>query len=432
MLIDRIHKELHERVAMPVDVPCRIRHSAYLLPEDDNGNRENVRQGFLDILTQLGISSQSVKWGQRAGACEHQFPDGNRLRLIWELHTEFYTYTTIHMPASGHQEDAPVAPYTLPTFPTLGEKLVDLDMLVVTGNTLSDEERAFLWGGIIYGGEVSSGHASIYTTFQVNEWGQGRYIITAGELKPGRLGRLIKRVVDIENYYHLVLIPLEEYRMQVGKLRESEQRIARYSEDIAADLATGDPITDKENRWLVHLTRELADLIRLTERMRYRLFAANSYHAIFEERLHWLREEPPVGYAGFREFLTARVNPAIRSYRNFIERSDVLTSQITLMGNMMRTRVNMNMEQQGLQTMEAMNKRAAMQLLMQRTVESLSLIVLSYYMTGLAGYVFKAVEKTFPLPGGATLWSALTIPLWLGVAFLITHRLKKKIESVED
>ena len=429
MLIEKIHKELHERVALQVESPSRIRHSAYLLPEEGPEFRDQVRQMFMDILTQLGISPQSVRWGQRAGFCEHTFPDGSRLRLNWELHTEFYSYTTLYLP--GEQEESPASPYSLPTFPDLGEKLVDLDLMVISGTELREEDRAFLWGGNIYGGTVSGGEASIYTTFQINEYGQARYVIIPGSLKPGRLGRLIKRVVDIENYFHLVLMPMQEYRENVGLLRDAEQRIARYSEDIAADLSSRDPITDRENRWLVYLTREVADLIRLTERLRYRFFAANSYHAIFEERMHWLREEPPVGFAGYREFLTARVNPAIRSYQNFIERADVLTNQITVLGNMMRTRVNMNMEQQGLKTMDAMNRRAALQLLMQRTVESLSLIVLSYYMTGLAGYVLKAVEKTLPLPGGATIWSAFTIPLWLGVAFLITHRVKKKIEKVE-
>ena len=163
--------------------------------------------------------------------------------------------------------------------------------------------------------------------------------------------------------------------------------------------------------------------------MRYRLSAANSYYAIFEDRLDWLREQPGGGYETLREFLTARVAPAMWNYRNFIERADALTAQLTSLGNMMRTRVNLNMEQQSLQTMQAVNRRVNLQLMLQKTVEGLSLIVFSYYLTGLANYVFKALQPVLPIPGNPTIWSAMTIPIWLGVGFWMTRRVKKLVSS---
>lgn len=424
------HNELHERVSVPVSVPSRIRHSAYLLPDEREETRNRVREAFQNILRQLGVAPEAVSRGERAGSVNKEFSDGSLLRLVWELHTEFYSYTTVLVPAERQGgEDDFVEPFTLPAFPAIGSKLVDLDLMVVPGMELDKERRAELWGGIIYGGKVAGGEAAAWTTFQIDERGQGRYVLAAGSLKPGRLGRLVRRLVEIETYYHLVLLPLREYRKQVVALREAEQRIAGYSEDIATDLASRGANPEREHGWLVYLTRDLAELIRLTERMRYRLSAANSYYAIFDDRLDWLREQPGGGYQTLREFLTARVAPAIRNYRNFIERADALTAQLTSLGNMMRTRVSLNMEQQSLQTMQAMNRRVNLQLLLQKTVEGLSLIVLCYYLTGLANYVFKALEPVLPLPGNPTVWSALTIPLWLGVGFWMTRRVKKLVAS---
>lgn len=428
-MIKAIHRELHERISIPVTAPCRVRHSAYLLGGDQEQHGDRVRSMFQDILGQLRITPATVQRGERAGYCEKEFGDGSLLRLVWELHSEFYSYTTVFIPAAkASGGDDFVEPFRLPEFPTLGEKLVDLDITVIKGTALKKDSRAFLWGGTIYGGRVINGEARTWTTFQVNEGGQGRYVIGAGSLKPGRLGTLMRRIVEIENYYHLVLLPLPEYREQIAHLRQAENRITARSEEIARELAQPGAAPETEQRWLANLTRDLAELIRLTEKMRYRLSAADSYFAIFEERLHWMREEPAESFQSMREFLTARVSPAIRNYRNFIERADALTAQLTLLGNMMRTRVNVNLEKQGLQTMEAMNRRAALQLLLQRTVEGLSLIVLSYYLTGLANYVFKALEPILPLPGSATDWSALSIPVWLGLSFWITHRIKAKIK----
>ncbi len=424
------HNELHERVAVPVSTPCRIRHSAYLLPDELEETRNQVRAAFQNILRQLGVTPGTVRWGERAGSVKKEFSDGSLLRVVWELHTEFYSYTTVLVPTEQQGSEGQfVEPFTLPVFPAIGSKLVDLDLMVVPGTELDKERRAGLLGGIIYGGKVASGEAAAWTTFQINEWGQGCYVVAAGSLKPARLGRLVRRLVEIETYYHLVLLPLQEYRKQVVVLREAEERIAGYSEGIATDLASRRVEPEREHRWLVYLTRDLAELIRLTERMRYRLSAANSYYAIFDDRLDWLREQPGGGYQTLREFLTARVSPAIRNYRNFIERADALTAQLTSLGNMMRTRVNLNMEQQSLNTMQVMNRRVSLQLMLQKTVEGLSLIVFTYYLTGLSNYVFKALAPVLPLPGNPTVWSALTIPLWLGVGFWMTRRVKRLVAT---
>ncbi|MBI3992080.1 MAG: DUF3422 domain-containing protein [Candidatus Lambdaproteobacteria bacterium] len=430
--IHAIHLELHERVSLPVPAPSRVRHSAYLLPDDSEASRAEVRTAFYDVLAALGIAPQQAHQGQRAGSAEKRIAGGNTLRLRWELHTEFYSYTTINIPgAQPVNGDEFVQPFRLPAFPTIGTKLIDLDMLVVSGEDMSDESRASLLQGTIYGGSVVNGAARAWTTFQVDEWAQARYVIAAGSLKPGRLGRLVSRLIDIETYYHLILLPLVEYRGQVPLLRQMERRIGERSSEIAAALTSREMDAEAEHQWLVYLTQDLANLIQLTERMRYRLSAANSYFAIFEERLDWIREETGAGYQTMREFLIARVSPAVRNYRNFIERADALTMQLTALGNMMRTRVNMSMEAQSLQTMQAMNKRVSLQLKLQRTVEGLSLIVLSYYLTNLAHFVFEAAEPVLHLPGNPTVWAALTIPLWLLLSFMITFRVKAQVRSAD-
>ena len=425
--------ELHERVSVPVTAPARVRHSAYLLPDEGEETRASVRGAFQELLRKLGVPPEGVQRGERGGSVEKRFPDGSLLRVVWELHTEFYSYTSVLVPPEQPGgDDAFVEPFILPAFPALGSKLVDLDVMVISGLELGGEQRAGLWGGPIYGGLVVNGEAAVWSTFQVDPSGQGRYIVAEGDLGPGRLGRLVRRVLEIETYYHLVLLPLQEYRKQVGTLREAEKRIAARSEDIASDLASREAIPDREHLWLEYLTRDLGDLIRLTERMRYRLSAADSYYAIFEERLHWLREETGGQHQSMSEFLTGRVSPAIRNYRNFIERADVLSGQLTSLGNMMRTRVNLNLEQQSLETMRAMHRRVTLQLMLQKTVEGLSLIVLTYYMTGLANYVLKAVELAVALPGGIDLWTACTIPVWVGLALLITRRVRKLMKRFEE
>lgn len=431
-LAGQIHRELHARIAKPVAAPCRVRHSAYLLPDEDEASIAQVREGFRQVLQRLEVVQRDIDWGERSGRVEVGLPDGATLRIVWELHTQFYSYTTFHFPphSAGNLANSPeqVPPFAFPHMPSLGTKIVDLDIVVLPGIELTPELQEFIGETPIYGGLVLNGESRVWTNFKIDGYGQARYLIRGGDLAPGRLGQLIRRLVEIENYYHLILMPLEEYRERVVSLREMEQRVVTRGSDIYADLAQRDVDTAREHRYLVYLTRDLAELMQLTEHMRHKLSAATSYYAIFEDRIHWLRERTGEGFQSIEEFLTARIAPAILNYNNFIKRADGLTSQITLLGNMMRTRVSLTMEGQSLETMQAMKKRVELQLLLQRTVEGLSLIVLTYYMTGLAGYVFRAVANFIPLPGGTVLWSASTIPIWLLMAFWITRRVHKLIE----
>ncbi|MDH5720253.1 MAG: DUF3422 domain-containing protein [Spirochaetia bacterium] len=424
-LIYNIHGELHARTSISIEAPAQIRHTAYNFSAEDKKAKNKIIETFNSLLVQLNIKKTDIRHEERSCFAEKSFAEKGRLLLMWEMHTEFYSYTTIFIPkdkASFYSK-----PYSLPEFYTAGKKILDLSVLIVSGLKLTNKIQSFLHEGTLYGGYVLNGEASVYTTFQINELGQERYVILSGKLSSGRLGRLVRRIIEIENYSHLILLPLTEYKTHITRLRNKEKRIAEYSEQIAVDLAQENIDAQKEQLWIVKLTRSLAELIRLTENMRYRFSAASSYYRIFIERLKWLREKTGEGYQSIDEFLTARVSPAVRNYENFIDRSEALASQLTALGNMIRTRINQIMERQNLKTLEAMNKRVKLQIMLQETVEGLSIIVLSYYMTSLSSYIFQAIDKLASLPGDYKLWTAFSVPVWLITAFFITKRAKKLI-----
>jgi uncharacterized membrane-anchored protein len=424
--IYRVHREMHARVAEPVTVPARIRHSAYIVSAGEPETARRIR--FEEIMRLLAVPPGGLHWGERSGRATKPLGPGESLCVQWELHTEFYSYTTFHLGMGGAASgDALPQSFTFPALPPLGEKLVDVDILVAPDLELSPVLRSVLNAGTIYGGSVLGGEGRVWTTFQVDDNGQGRYVVGAGKLSPGRLGRVIRRLVEIENYYHLILRPLEEYRREVTALRDIEQHLAGRSAEISEKLAQRGVDPAWEHQTLVYLTQDFARLVGLTEHMRYKLSATISYYAIFEERLRWLREVTGAGYQTLEEFLAARVGPAMRNYRNFIERADVLAGQFTALGNMVRTRVSLNMEEQSLTTMQAMNRRVELQLILQRTVEGLSLIVLSYYLTGLAGYLFKALDAVMELPASPEILAAMTIPVWLAGVWIFTRRVKRLV-----
>ena len=79
----------------------------------------------------------------------------------------------------------------------------------------------------------------------------------------------------------------------------------------------------------------------------------------------------------------------------------------------------MELQQQNRELLQSMDRRAALQLRLQETVEGLSVGVLTYYAVGLFGYVAKAL-KVLGVPLNAELATGLAIvpiggAVWWGV-----------------
>jgi uncharacterized membrane-anchored protein len=72
-----------------------------------------------------------------------------------------------------------------------------------------------------------------------------------------------------------------------------------------------------------------------------------------------------------------------------------------------------------------MNRRAALQLRLQRTVEGLSIAAVSYYVVGLVGHVADgAVEVGMPIKPQTVM--AVSVPLVVLIVALIVRRVRRR------
>jgi uncharacterized membrane-anchored protein len=114
-----------------------------------------------------------------------------------------------------------------------------------------------------------------------------------------------------------------------------------------------------------------------------------------------------------------RLDPAMRTCESLRERVELLSERITRAANLLRTRVDVALEQQNRDLLASMDRRAKLQLRLQQTVEGLSVVVLSYYSVGLVGYLLKALYAA-GLPLDPDLLTGLSIPfvvaaVWFGI-----------------
>jgi uncharacterized membrane-anchored protein len=115
-------------------------------------------------------------------------------------------------------------------------------------------------------------------------------------------------------------------------------------------------------------------------------------------------------------------------YQQLLRRIDTLRSGFEGIIAIIRTRIDLIVESQNLTLLQSVDKTTKSQVILQHTVEGLSVIVIAYYLAGLAGYVFKGLYEVGWL-GNANVASAIFVPIAIGLAFLITTVSKKYLHT---
>ncbi|MBT8476059.1 MAG: DUF3422 domain-containing protein, partial [Alphaproteobacteria bacterium] len=118
--------------------------------------------------------------------------------------------------------------------------------------------------------------------------------------------------------------------------------------------------------------------------------------------------------------------PAMRTVKSTESRMRAMAERAMRAGNLLRTRVDVERSAQNQALLESMDRRADLQLRLQRTVEGLSVVAISYYAVNLAIYVLGPVGSEVGI-SKIVLTAAVTPLVILGVWWLV-RRIRKTVE----
>ena len=184
------------------------------------------------------------------------------------------------------------------------------------------------------------------------------------------------------------------------------------------DLAT-------DHRLLGELTGLAAQLEVETTASNYRFGASRAYDQIVSQRLATIGETPWGGYSSLQSFLARRVGPAMRTCTILEQRQGNLAEKLARAANLLRTRVDVEIERQNRDLLHSMNERTRLQLRLQQTVEGLSVAAISYYIVGLISYMLKGLKDAGIGPDPA-LGTALAVPLCVLFVAWVVRRIRKR------
>ena len=122
-----------------------------------------------------------------------------------------------------------------------------------------------------------------------------------------------------------------------------------------------------------------------------------------------------------------RYDPAMRTCKAAEGRMAELSGRAARIADLLRTRVDVAISVQNRSLLESMDRRAGLQLRLQKTVEGLSVVAISYYAVGLVGYVAYPFAESWGLSKELVLAAATPVVV-LAVAVFV-RRLRRELET---
>ena len=410
--------ELHARPFPVLKAPCRAAYLA-IKPERDAAARDRDldRAHLKDLLDRYAAPPPEP------GATHYFGPIGKHF-LKWESHTEFVTYTIF----GDGVADRPFDAETFSMFPddwlsaAPGVRITSALIRVEENHaTARIEHRLDDWfvQESLAVSQVLDESAVIAGDFRLDAAGHMRFaVFVRPDCGARRVGRIVQRLCEIETYKTMSMLGLTRSRELGPRMGEIDRKLTRLMHDMTSEDASPESTLEA----LLATSSELENILAQTA---FRFGATGAYEALVTQRISVLREERFNGRQTFSEFMTRRFDPAMRTVKSTEARLKSMSDRALRAGNLLRTRVDVERSAQNQTLLESMDRRADLQLRLQRTVEGLSVVAISYYAVNLVAYIAYPVTEPLGLSQG--LATALATPLVILFVWLMVRRIRKSL-----
>ena len=423
-LRDTLMAELHARPYGLALAPAEISHLAVRTGERPS---QDDLQHLTALCSHFNVSPP-------ASDATVFITDMGPFRLKWEHHTEFSAYTFI---AERHFTN-PFKKTAIAEVPTdwltalPGEVISALHIALDARDNLDEIETLAAEAGHaldnnpITGGSLLEGRAVWWTDFRIHADRFGRFLIHAVALDEESGGRLIQRIIEMETYRLMAMLALPIAQEARPRVSDAEDELS----SILGQLDGGQEHLD-DRRLLGDLTRLAGEAERINGIIAYRFNATRAYQEIVRQRVAALREDRITGVQPVSQFMMTRFEPAMETCDNLARRLDQLSARIARAGNLLRTRVDVALEEQNRDLLQSMDRRVQLQLRLQQTVEGLSVVAISYYLISLVIYLAQGLDS-LGINVDPNLAGLVAFPFVVGGVWWGVHAIRRRLTKSKN
>ena len=411
--------ELHARPFPPLTAPSWAAYLAIKRPQDAAArDRSEDLAHLLALLDRYGASHPQPD-------ATHWYGQLGNHHLKWENHTEFVTYTLF----GRGGDEPPFGNRTFDAFPAdwlaeaPGQRITSaLIRVEEQENDAGISEKLAEWfvPESLAVSRVLDDNAVIASDFRIDPAGHVRFaVIARPDVGSRRIGRIVQRMCEIETYKTMSMLGLARVRDLSPRMGELDGKLTGLMDEMRREGSRPDQTLGQ----LLQISSELETLLAKSA---FRFGATGAYDALVRQRIEVMREERFEGRQTFREFMTRRFAPAMRTVKAAEGRLQTMAERAMRAADLLRTQVDVERSAQNQTLLESMDRRSDMQLRLQKTVEGLSVVAISYYAVNLALYILGPFGEQLGL--SKVLLTGLVTPLVILAVWWMVRRIRQKIE----
>jgi uncharacterized membrane-anchored protein len=255
--------------------------------------------------------------------------------------------------------------------------------------------------------------------FRIDPAGHMRFAVFIGEgCGARRVGRIVQRLCEIETYKSMSMLGLARSRALGPEMAALDRRLAALTDEMTREGT-------RPEETLKALLATSAQLETLIAQSAFRFGATGAYEALVNQRIEVLRETRLGGRQTFAEFMMRRFDPAMRTVKATEKRLRAAAERAIRAGNLLQTRVDVDRSRQNQKLLESMDRRADQQLHLQKTVEGLSVVAISYYALNLVSYMAYPLFEEAGVSNG--IGTAVLTPLVVFLVWLMVRRIRAAV-----
>ncbi|MHA6691480.1 DUF3422 family protein [Devosia sp. A449] len=401
-----IMAEVHARPVEIIDDYCRLRRLVVVMPAKA-GAMMGIFAQFTAFCASHGFDVPDTSSRQ------HSF-NTPTAHVTWEFHTEFVTVTWRSALDDAENWPSDIGLETLGDGQLIGAMRLD----VIADQTIPDRMVPGFNLASLCLADVENGKAQLATDFVPDADRYTRFELAAGGLSILRRSIIVRRILEIETYRTMALLGLPLARASNQELRTVEIDLTELMEGLS-EATTAETVQAALGR--LHALSVRSG--QLSERLGYRFAAGHAYGDVLRMRLAGIRENSTTRGSTLTHYIGNRVDPGLATCAAMEKRLAVLSDKIERAIGMLNVRIGVDMQVQNAAVLDSIARTGRSQFLLQRTVEGLSTIAISYYLLGIVGYALAGPLEM--LHADKTMSLSIAAPFVLLFVWLMVRSIRK-------
>lgn len=407
---EAILSEIHARPVEMLPQTCRIRRLIVAIPTDPGSIAAAV--DALGHYCRDHAYPAPVPLGR-----QHRFSAGGR-QVTWEFHNEFLTVTWWAALDDGENWPRDIGLEAAESGSLVGAARIDvIGDVTIPERLLPGFNIASLCLSSIEGEK-----AQVATDFICDDDGFTRLELAAGGLTALRRSIIVRRLLEIETYRSMAMLGLPVAQQKMQMLRSLELELSEL---------VGTLTSEASSTGLQAVLARLHELSvrsgQLNEHLSYRFAASQAYGNIVRARLSGLHESPTSSGSTLTNFIGNRIDPSLATCAAMERRLSVFAQKIEHVTGLLDVRVGIDIQNQTADVLHSIARTAGSQFQLQRTVEGLSIIAISYYLIGIVNYLLAAPLEQFHWNKGMA--TSIVAPATVLVVWLMMRGIHRKHRS---